>query len=372
MATPVKYQLGKFPPKDLDWERLAPLVGPAHAGLARYGAMVEGIPNANILLSPLLMREAVLSSRIEGINITLGEVLSIEAGAAGVSQSKRDDAEEVLNYRKALSFAAEATQGRAFSLHLLREAHELLMQGVRGKDKNPGAFRDTQNWIGRAGSTLEEASFIPIAPKQLPQGMDRWVEYFKGDRECDKLVQLAIIHVEFEALHPFMDGNGRLGRMILPLFLREHGISKNPNFYMSGYLEARREQYIQAMRAVSGEGAWTDWCEFFLQGIIEQAAQNQSKAAAVLELYQQMRRVVAEITRSQYADLAVEYIFSRPVFTASDFVRDSGIPKAPTATNVLRKLRDAEPKILETVREGRGRQPAMLEFSELLEIMGQI
>lgn len=369
MATPVKYHLGHFPPKSLDWERLVPLLGPAHAGLADYNGTIKGIPNPSILLSPLLTREAVLSSKIEGTNITLGEVLAIEAGGDDVSQSKRDDAEEVLNYRKALSFAAEATKGRTFSLHLLREAHELLMQGVRGQDKGPGAFRETQNWIGKADSTIEEASFIPIAPEQLPGGMEHWAEYFKGDGERDKLVQLAILHVEFEALHPFMDGNGRMGRMIIPLFLREHGILKNPSFYMSGYLEARREQYIEAMSAVSGEGAWTDWCVFFLQGIIEQAAQNQSRAEAVLELYRQMRRTVAEITRSQYADLAVDFIFSRPIFTTSDFAKKSGIAKKPTAVDVLNKLRNAEPKILETVRESSGSQPAMFEFTELLQIV---
>ena len=163
MSGPVHYHLGRFPPasEQLDWARLVPLIGPANAALARYDGLVAAIPNASVLLSPLTTQEAVLSSKIEGTNVTMGEVLEIEAGADGdVDQPKRDDAEEVLNYRVALTFAAKSLQERPLSPHLLREAHALLLRGVRGRDKNPGAFRDEQNWIGPQGCTIEEASFV--------------------------------------------------------------------------------------------------------------------------------------------------------------------------------------------------------------------
>lgn len=368
MSTPVRYHMDGFPPRNIDWARLVPLVGQANAALARYDGLVVAIPNARVLLSPLTTQEAVLSSKIEGTNVTMGEVLEIEAGVDGdVEQPKRDDAEEIINYRRALSFAVGALQDRSLSQHLLRETHALLMQGVRGRDKNPGAFRDEQNWIGPSGCTIDKASFVPIPQEHLLAGLDRWSGYVQNKEEPDPLVQLAIIHVEFEALHPFKDGNGRLGRMVVPLFLYERGVLSGPNFYMSGYLEARREQYVDSMRAVSRDGAWTEWCAFFLQGLIEQASENQSKAQAILELHTRMQREVAERTHSQFAALAVDFIFSNPVFATTHFIEEAGIPRE-TAIRVLRVLRGDEAPILRTIREGSGRRAAVLAFPELLNI----
>ena len=367
MTGPVHYHLGQFPPQNIDWARLVPLIGDARAALARYDGLVAAMPNAAVLLSPLTTQEAVLSSKIEGTNVTMGEVLEIEArgGGADVSQPKRDDAEEIRNYRIALSFAAKALKDRPLSQHLLREAHALLMNGVRGRDKDPGTFRNDQNWIGPRGCAVEECRFVPIAPEYLIAGLDAWTAYVQSRDELDPLVQLAIIHVEFEALHPFKDGNGRIGRMIIPLFLFERRILGGPNFYMSGYLEARREQYVEAMRAVSRDGAWTDWCAFFLEGLIHQASENQSKAQAILDLHQRMLLEVAERTHSQHAGRAVEFLFSRPIFASTHFIEGSSIPK-PTALKFLGTLRDAG--ILTTIREGAGRRPAIYAFPSLLNI----
>lgn len=368
MTGPVRYHLDGFPPTNIDWARLVPLIGQANAALARYDGLVAAIPNAAVLLSPLTTQEAVLSSKIEGTNVTMGEVLEIEAGAdSDVDQPKRDDAEEIRNYRHALSFAAHAMEERPLSQHLLREAHALLMQGVRGRDKNPGAFREEQNWIGPQGCTIEQASFVPIPQEHLLAGLDAWTAYVQSREERDPLVQLAIIHLEFEALHPFKDGNGRLGRMIIPLFLYERRILSGPNFYMSGYLEARREQYVGAMREVSRDGAWTDWCAFFLEGVIEQASENQAKAQAIIDLNARMQREIAEITRSQFSGLAVDFIFSRPIFSTTHFVEGSGIPRE-TALRMLRALRSDDARVLRTVRDGAGRRPAILAFPELLNI----
>ena len=370
MTGPVHYHLGQFPPASdqLDWPRLVPLIGPANAALARYDGLVAAIPNASVLLSPLTTQEAVLSSKIEGTNVTMGEVLEIEAGADGdVDQPKRDDAEEVLNYRVALSFAANALEERPLSPHLLREAHALLLQGVRGRDKNPGAFRDEQNWIGPQACTMDQASFVPIPQEHLDSGLDTWAAYAADRGQPDPLVQLALIHLEFEALHPFKDGNGRLGRMIIPLFLMQRGVLSSPSFYMSGYLEGRREEYVERMRAVSRTGAWTDWCSFFLEGLIEQAHQNQDRAQQIIALNTRMQREVAERTHSQFAGLAVDFIFSRPVFPTPVFVENSGIPRE-SAQRLLRLLRDGDDPILRTIRPGSGRRPAILAFPELLNI----
>jgi Fic family protein len=368
MTDPVHYHLGAFPPstEQLDWAGLVPLIGPANAALARYDGLIAAVPNANVLLSPLTTQEAVLSSKIEGTNVTMGEVLEIEAGADGdVTQPKRDDAEEVLNYRIALNFAANAMAERPLSPHLLREAHALLLQGVRGQGKNPGAFRDEQNWIGAAGCPIEEASFVPIPQEHLQAGLDAWATYVADPGQPDPLVQLALVHLEFEAIHPFKDGNGRLGRMLIPLFLMQRGVLSSPSFYMSGYLEARREEYIERMRAVSRDGAWTDWCIFFLQGVIEQAQQNQKKAQAIINLHQDMLHQVAELTHSQHSGRAVEFIFSRPIFPTTVFVERGGIPR-PTALRIVQVLRDEG--ILRTVREGAGRRPAIYAFPALLNI----
>ena len=367
MSGPVQYHLGGFPPTRLAWEALVPLIGRANAALARYDGLIAAIPNASVLLSPLTTQEAVLSSRIEGTNVTMGEVLEIEAGAdANTTQPKREDAEEIRNYRTALSFAARAVTERPLSSHLLREIHALLMDGVRGRDKDPGAFRTEQNWIGQAGCPVDQASFVPVPQEHLSAGLDLWTTYVGSREEPDALVQLAIAHAEFEALHPFKDGNGRLGRMIIPLFLFERDLLRGPNFYMSGYLEARRDAYIESMRAISRDGGWTQWCAFFLEGLIQQASENQAKAQAILELHQSMLKEVAGLTHSQYAGLAVDFLFSFPVFASTHFVNDSGIPR-PTALRILSALREAG--VLGVVREGAGRRPGVFAFSALLSIV---
>jgi Fic family protein len=364
VSTPVLYHLDGFPPTNIDWAELVPLIGRANAALARYDGLVQAMPNASVLLSPLTVQEAVLSSRIEGTNVTLSEVLEIEAGVDGTaSQPKRDDAEEIGNYRRALTFAAQEVTAKRLTPHLLRSAHALLMNGVRGRDKDPGAFRTQQNWIGASGAPIERASFVPIPQEQLQPGLERWAAYAGSTAERDPLVQLAVL--QFEALHPFKDGNGRLGRMIIPLFLFERRVLSGPNFYMSGYLEARREQYIELMRAISSDGAWTPWCAFFLEGLIEQASENQRKAEAILALYQRMQRQVADLTRSPYASRAVQSLFVRPVFSTAQFVENSGIPKK-SVTRFLRLLEEAG--LLRLVLEAAGSRPAIYVFRELLNL----
>lgn len=367
MTTPVRYHLGEFPPRTIDWPRLIPLIGPANAGLARYDGLLSAIPNAQILLSPLTTQEAVLSSKIEGTHVTIGEVLEIEAGGDSDSftQPKREDAEEVLNYRKAMRACTGDMEHRPLSQHMLRSAHSLLMQGVRGRDKSPGSYREEQNWIGPKGCTIEEASFVPITLEHLQHGMDEWERYLGSTSELDALVQLAILHIEFEALHPFKDGNGRLGRMLIPLFLYQRKLLASPDFYMSGYLEANREEYQERLRKVSSDGDWTGWCAFFLQGIREQAAENERKARAILSLYDRVKTQVADLTHSQHSIRAVDFIFQSPIFPAPLFTSHPDIPK-PTANRILTLLRDEG--ILLTIIEGRGRRPGIYAFRELLNV----
>jgi Fic family protein len=244
-------------------------------------------------------------------------------------------------------------------------AHGLLMQGVRGRDKTPGTYRNEQNWIGPAGCKIEEASFVPIAPEHLQHGMDEWERYLQGTSEVDALVQLAVLHVEFEALHPFKDGNGRLGRMLIPLFLYQRKILSSPDFYMSGYLEANRDEYVERLLAVSRDDEWTGWCAFFLRGIQQQAAENERKAREILTLYNRVKNQVLELVHSEHSIRAVDSIFRVPTFTSETFALHSGIP-TPTANRLLRALREG--KLLVTVQEGKGRRAGIYAFRELLNL----
>lgn len=363
----VQYHMGKFPPENVDLSKLVPLIGSAHSHLARFDGILSAVPNSSILLSPLTTQEAVLSSKIEGTHVTMGEVLELEAepDKPSVTQPRRDEIEEVLNYRTALGVTSFALADRPLSQHLLREAHALLMQGVRGQDKSPGQYRTEQNWIGPRGSTIDQATFLPIATEHLLAGMDAWTAFMTDRTYPDPLVQLAIAHIEFEALHPFLDGNGRLGRMFIPLFLYERQLLAGPNFYMSGYFEERRDVYIQRLRDVSAEDAWTEWCAFFLEGVIAQATSNASKARAILTLYERLKGEVIDMTRSQHAIRAVDFLFQRPVFRSTDFTTASEIPKA-TAARTLRTLN--ENHVLKMIRRSSGRRPAVYVFPELLNI----
>lgn len=363
---PVLYHEGRFPPQALDLAKLFPLVGPANAAVARYEGVLAGIPNPDILLSPLTSREAVLSSKIEGTQVTLGEVLEFEAQGHLFDESspKKADAREVLNYRAALHEATRLMERLPLSQRLIKAAHQVLMDGVRGRSKDPGHYRGIPNWIGADGCTIEQARFVPPGADRIDAAMAGWEEYIRADAP-DRLVQLAIVHAEFEAIHPFLDGNGRIGRLIIPLFLYNHGLLSRPNFYLSEYLEANRGEYYDRMLAVSRDDDWSGWVAFFLRGIIAQADANTKKAQAILALHQEKRDAVVEITHSQYAVRALDWIFQRPLFKTPDFIESAQIPAA-TARKLVRDFRDHG--ILRELVPASGRAPATLVFAQLLNI----
>lgn len=361
---PICYHEGRFPPQTLDWPRLIPLIGPAAAAVARYDGMLAAVPNSTVLLAPLITQEAVLSSRIEGTQATMGEVLEFEAGQQDVSPERREDIREVLNYRAAMREAERLLAELPLSQRVICEIHRVLLKGVRGRDRAPGQYRRVPNWIGPAGCTIKEARFAPISADKLPEAMSAWERYLHEDAP-DRLVQLAILHAEFEALHPFLDGNGRLGRMLAPLFLWQKGLISRPMFYISAWLEAHRDEYYDRLLAVSRDDDWTGWCGFFLEAVRTQAEENLRLTQAILHLYDELKLRLPAMTRSQYAIHALEWLFQRPVFKASDFVQGAGIPE-PTARRFLGVLK--ENSIVKDLREASGRRAAVLAFSELLAI----
>ena len=366
MSTPVLYHLNAFPPQTLLWEQLIPLIGRANAGLARYDGLLSAIPNASVLLSPLTTQEAVLSSRIEGTQATMGEVLELEAGGepTGLSEPKLGDVEEILNYRHAMHRAVQALEELPLSQRLLKDTHATLLRGVRGQSSDPGNYRRIENWIGPKRCSRDEASFVPIGPELLSDAMGRWERYLH-EEALDALVQLAIVHVEFEALHPFLDGNGRLGRMLIPLFLFDKKLLSGPHFYVSAYFEAHREEYYERLRRVSSHGDWTGWCAFFLRALSEQALENERKARSILSLYASVKTQMVKITHSQHSVRATDFLFEMPIFNAPDFMAKSEIPKA-TAMRILSLLRNEG--LLGTLREGKGGRSGIFAFRQLLNI----
>ncbi len=359
------YHEGRFPPEErLAWPVLIPLIGPAVAAVARYDGVLTAVPNPRVLLSPMTTREAVLSSRIEGTQATMGEVLEFEAGHEAESPARREDIHEVLNYRAAMREAERMLRELPMCQRVVREAHRVLLSGVRGEGKSPGEYRRIPNWIGPPGCAVEEATFVPIGAEKLPAAMGAWERYVHHEAP-DRLVQLAVLHAEFEALHPFLDGNGRLGRMLVPLFLWQCGLISQPMFYISAYFEARRDAYYEGLLAVSRDDDWTGWCRFFLEAVRAQAEENLTKAKGILALYEDMKGRVADVTRSRYAIDTLDWIFERPIFNSGDFVTHAGI-SARTARRLLAALR--EHGILRVLRAGNGRRGAILLFPDLLNI----
>lgn len=364
MSPPVQYHYNKFPPSDIDWSRLIPLLGPASAALARYNGTIAAIQNTSVLLTPLTTQEAVLSSKIEGTQATMGEVLEYEAegDSQDLSIERKADINEVLNYRQAMWHALDLLDELPLCQRVIKESHRVLLSGVRGQGKSPGEYRRIPNWIGPAGCEIDNAKFVPISADKLPEAMNKW-ENFIHEEAPDRLVQLAFLHAEFEAIHPFLDGNGRLGRMCVPLFMFKTGLIHKPMFYISAFFEKNRDEYYERLLSISRDNDWTGWCEFFLLAVTVQAQKNQQKASDILYLYETKKTQFVDLTHSQYSIHALDFIFARPIFKSSHFTKNNDIP-TPTAKRILNVLRKNE--LLITIRPSSGRRSAIYAFPELI------
>jgi Fic family protein len=354
-----------LPPAEIDFKKLLPLIGKANRAVATLEGLFYGLPNPNVLLSPITTQEAVLSSKIEGTQADLKDVLKFEAGEPILEESRRHDIQEIINYRNGLNLSEKLLKEKPFCLNSLLRLHEVLMDSVRGFDKKRGYFRDVQNWIGSAGSPLDEAVFVPPSPLNVVSLMGQWEKYWHSEAP-DTMVQLALLHAQFEIIHPFMDGNGRLGRMIIPLFLFEKGLLSRPCFYLSAYFDSNRDEYIARLRELGKPGSWNRWIAFFLEGIAVQASANMTKARAIQDLYDRLNKQIIELTHSQFAVPVLDYMFQRPIFRASDLTKIEQQPTAATIGNILTKLKAAA--ILKTVREGSGQRPQILVLAELLNL----
>ena len=301
------YVPGPLPPAFEYTKHLVRALSDADLALGRLAGEGGRLPNPHLLIRPFVRREAVLSSRIEGTRATLGELLAAEAGAH-VDRSP-DELREVANYVAALEHGITRLATLPLSLRLVRELHERLMRGVRGDRACPGEFRRGQNWIGAPGSTLQNAVYVPPPPHEMEQALHAW-ETFLHDTALPPLVQIALVHYQFEAIHPFVDGNGRVGRLLVSLFLVERRLLPAPLLYLSAFFEATRRDYYAGLLGVSERGEWERWLQYFLNGVARQAEDAVSRAGRMSELLLRWRRVVSGApTALRLVDLLAENPF---------------------------------------------------------------
>ncbi len=360
------YKPQNLPISNLDWKPLITLVGRANAVLSQYSGLLKGIVNPHVLLSPLTMQEATLSSNIEGTQATVSEVLESEAGKV-YDEEKQRDIREVINYRKAMLEAEQMLKQRPFiHLNMIKALHEILLSGVRGQDKARGQFRLDQNWIGPLGCSLENASYVPPTPMDMQQALNNWETYLNNE-DIDILIQLAFVHAQFEIIHPFKDGNGRIGRILIPLFLFTKHYLPLPVFYLSEYLENHRAEYYSRLNAITKQNDWQGWVEFFLTAIIKQAEDNNAKAESIIRLYDKMKKDIPSCIHSRYATSVVDTLFTRPIFNSTQFMAESKIESKGTANKLLAKLIQAG--VIHLTRVASGRTSAIYTFTDLIKIV---
>jgi Fic family protein len=368
MTGAVSYHYGKFPPKLIDYGRLIQPLSTAAAALARYDQMLKGLHSSDILLAPLRSQEAVISSRMEGTVSTLDEVLRLEAEeedeGEAAQKNARSEAIEVYLYSRAMRTAQSSMKdGAPLSSWLIRSSHKMLLGFGRGAHLSPGEFKTEQNYL--ADKPKRKILFVPISPELLQEGLDKFFEFIQ-DESWEILIRTAIAHLEFEALHPFKDGNGRIGRMIIPLMLWKSNAISEPHFYISEFFEQNKDDYIDRMRAVSLQDDWTDWIIFFLHALESQSNKNLKKAEDIRGLYEEMKERFRNVLSSRWTITALDFIFTRPVFRNNLFTSKSGIP-TPTAHKFTRNLLDAG--LLTTIVSSSGRRPAMYAFEPLLSLV---
>lgn len=363
----VHYHYDKFPPSNLDYKKFITELLKATDAIARYDQMLKNMYNSEILLAPLRNQEAVISSRMEGTISTMDEILKYEADhndELKLTPNVRSEVIETLLYQRTLKSAQQSMKdGYPLSQYLIKTIHQKLLSFGRGANKSPGEFKKEQNYI--ADNLKKTILFVPITPEKLQDGLDKLFEYVEKSTH-PILIKTSIAHIEFEALHPFKDGNGRIGRMLITLMLWSSGIIYEPHFYISGYLEENKNLYIDVMRKVSENNDWDEWCVFFLKAIEEQAIRNLLIAENIKELYEEMKTIFAEALSSKWSVSALDFLFTHPVFRNNKFTTNNGIPSA-TAARFTRVL--LEKNLLVTVEEAAGRKSALYSFEPLMKLV---
>jgi Fic family protein len=336
------------------------LLGIADRELGRLDMYSEYIPNIELFISMHVLKEATQSSKIEGTQTNMEEAL---LDREDVPLDKRNDWEEVQNYIQAMEHAMGALEKLPFSSRLIRETHKTLMQGVRGEQKQPGEFRTSQNWIG--GASINDAVFVPPVHTSIPELMGD-IEKFAHNEELyfPELLKVAIIHYQFETIHPFLDGNGRVGRLMITLYLVSRGILKRPILYLSDFLERNRKYYYDNLMRVREANDLSRWFKFFLQGIIETAQKGISTFDGILRLQKEIDIKIQSLgSRAVNAQKVLEYLYQRPVLNAENVRKITGL-SMPSAYSLIKEL-EAQGVLREITG---GQRSRVYEFGDYLNL----
>jgi Fic family protein len=356
-----------LPPK-LKWDTaLVSRLSRADLAVGTLSGLGETLPNPHLLIYPFIRREAVLSSRIEGTQSSLSDLLLFEA----TQVEKQRDVREVQNYVRAMEYGLKRLNELPLSLRFIRELHGILMEGVRGERATPGEFRKEQNWIGSTGAILENATFVPPPVAEMQECLNQLEKFLHADTELPPLVQAAMVHYQFETIHPFLDGNGRIGRLLVTLLLCQKNVLGKPLLYLSAFFEQHRTEYYELLLKVSQNGAWKEWMEFFLKAVTEQSDDAVSRSRRLLDLLHQYSQMAREKRLSPTAGQLVELIFMKPVLnvkTAQEFLKVS----YPSAQYALSSLENAG-VVTEVTGRKRDKAYAAKEVLKVLdgEILGQ-
>lgn len=317
---PVKVDVGKF----------ATELAEASFELGKLDGLQRDLPNPSLLITPLTTKEATVSSRIEGTRSTVSDVFLYEA----IEQSKYDDTIEVVNYKKAMIWAMEELKRRKLNSYFIKELHSILLKQARG-EKFRGKFRETQVFIGEKGATIEKATYIPPQPLLVTDYMENLEEYLLTHNE-NPLIKSAIIHYQFEAIHPFNDGNGRIGRLLVPLYLYQEKLLYQPILFLSGYFDKHKNKYLDMIHLVDKEQKYEDWIKFFLISVKEQSRETQNLIYAIKNLINQVK-TKTETIKSLYTSKIIDFIFKRPVFSASELSKSISSNRV-TTLRLIKKL----------------------------------
>lgn len=345
-AGPRSARYSAFVPSDLPPAieysgRLLALLSEADRALGELNGLGRMLPNPGLLINPFVRKEAVLSSKIEGTRATITELYAREADQRAMTRPT-SEVDEVLNYVRALDYGLERIESLPISLRLMRELHERLMSGVRGEEMRPGEFRTSQNWIGPPGSVINDASYVPPPPGEMNESLGRLEMYLHADDPRNPpLVRLALIHVQFEMVHPFLDGNGRVGRLLITLLLMHWKLLTLPLLYLSAFFERRRDEYYRRLAGVSQNGEWEEWTAYFLEGVRDESRDAADRAKRLQDLQQDWRDRVSRAGSSALTLRVVDHLFEAPIVNVPGIQALLGGVTYPTAKKHVEKLRRA-------------------------------
>lgn len=323
--------LPPVPPIDMSEEMVSLLVK-ANSQIAVLESIATRIPNVDLFISMYVRKEALMSSQIEGTQATLEDLLD-----PMIDANMNRNVSDVVNYIKATEFAVRRLKELPLCNRLIKETHEVLMSGVRGQEKNPGEFRYSQNWIGGQGSTLKNARYIPPSPEDMTLAMSDLEKYINADDDLDALIRAALIHYQFETIHPFLDGNGRVGRLLITLFLMEKNVLTIPALYISYFLKKNRVEYYDRMSEVRAKGNYEQWVKFFLQALLESAEDAIATIDELVMLHDKNADLIAKMGRaSKNAMLVFKYVESNPIIEIQKTSEALGIAYNTTSSAVNR------------------------------------